>query len=177
MHTMAHAMLTHFADHALLMLVEFWAQMRRVESSPQRASGFGGSGEVDLPFGWPDFARVLVEVPTCTPDTAGEPAVLEDWRPAPFRMHLSRRCNCCLRADLEDNQVRLVSLDCDGLPYEVCTVCFMAAELRELATGGLSPEIQAYAEQQLEELYEVLRLDLEHQISLRRNGCSSSSQR
>ena len=106
------------------------------------------------------------------PDTAGDPALLEqDPRPAPRRMHQGHQCYSCGRADTPVNELRLVLIARDGLLYEVCSLCFLIAEVCDLATGGnLSPRVVGYVEEQLSELYGLLRLDLEERIQRQRDG-------
>ena len=140
---------------------------------------FAGTGEAPLPSTVveapppDDFIRLAAG----TPDSPGEPAIFEDPRPRPVRMHQRFRCHSCYRADVEGNRLRLVLLARDGLLFEVCQLCYLVSEVRDLATGGrISHEVLDHTERQLSELYALLRLNLEENIEAARNGSGSQGE-
>jgi hypothetical protein len=71
----------------------------------------------------------------------------------------------------------LVLLARDGLLFEVCQLCYLVSEVRDLATGGrISHEVLDHSERQLSELYALLRLNLEENIQAARNGSGSQGE-
>ena len=77
------------------------------------------------------------------------------------------RCGVCCRADIPVGRLGLTTLAHEGALYQVCTICHLSVELRDLSTSGaLSRETESAVEDVLRTLYLLVRAEVEERERL-----------
>ena len=109
----------------------------------------------------PNPAPVLADVSVRLTDNPSEgAAILGDSSLA--ELPSQYRCCSCLRADIPEHSLNLVTLAREGELYRVCRLCYLIAEVKELATGGgVSPLLLAHVDEELSSLYGLLRAEVD----------------